>query len=171
MTPHPELDLIFERDVPISPQALWRGWTDPQTLMQWFCPRPWRVVACAIDLRPGGRFATTMQSPEGQTMPEMDGCYLVVEPASRLVWTNALGPDFRPLPRTVSGTEGPPDFPFVADLRFEPLPGGGTRYRACVRHADAAARQTHADMGFEQGWGLALDQLVELVQGRSPESP
>jgi len=32
-----------------------------------------------------------------------------------------------------------------------------------VRHADAASRERHAAMGFEQGWGIALDQLVELM--------
>ena len=42
----------------------------PQRLMPWFCPKPWRVVACSIDLRPGGIFSTTMQSPEGVTLPE-----------------------------------------------------------------------------------------------------
>ncbi len=50
------------------------------------------------------------------------------------------------------------------DLQLEPLPGGGTRYRARVNHQDDAARQKHANMGFEQGWGIALDQLVELMK-------
>lgn len=166
MKTEPTLDLVFERDIPIPPAEVWRGWTDPQVLMQWFCPRPWQVVACDIDLRPGGRFSSTMQSPEGQRMPEMTGCYLVVEPVSRLVWTNAMGPEFRPRPASTPALDGPPDFSFVADLRFEPLPSGGTRYRAIVRHAEAASRQAHADMGFQEGWGRALDQLVELVQGR-----
>ena len=44
------------------------------------------------------------------------------------------------------------------------LPDGGTRYHAQVHHVDAAGRDAHAAMGFEQGWSAALDQLVELVQ-------
>lgn len=154
-------ELHFQRDIPIAPSAAWQGWTDPDTLMQWFCPRPWKVVACDIDLRPGGVFATVMQSPEGQRMPPMRGCYLVVEHERRLVWTNALGPDFRPnvLPAPGFG----PDFFFTAEIRFDPLPGGGTRYEARVWHPDEGARAAHAAMGFEQGWGIALDQLVELM--------
>ena len=164
----PRLDLVFQRDIAIPPAAVWNGWTDPNQLMKWFCPRPWSVVDCEIDLQPGGIFRTTMQSPEGQRMPPMAGCYLVVEPVSRLVWTNALGPGFRPLnPAIAPAGDGPPQFHFVADLRFDPLPSGGTRYRACVRHADEASCQVHANMGFEQGWGAALDQLVELVQASS----
>lgn len=157
----PTLDLELQRDIDVPVAAVWRAWTEPERLMPWFCPRPWRVIECEIDLRPGGRFRTVMQSPEGQNLPVNDGCYLRVEPERQLTWTNALGPGFRPLP--------PPDpkhlgFVFVADLRFEPLPNGGTRYRARVMHADTAARDTHAGMGFDQGWNIALDQLVEVVR-------
>lgn len=158
-------ELRFERDVGIAPSAAWKGWTDPATLMQWFCPRPWSVVECAIDLRPGGLFRTVMQSPEGRRMPPMAGCYLAVEPERRLVWTNALGADFHP--NALPTGEVGPNFFFTAEIRFDPLPGGGTRYGARVWHPDEAARKAHADMGFEQGWGLALDQLVELMGGRA----
>ena len=162
MNIHPELDLYFEREVGLAPADIWRGWTEPELLMKWFCPRPWSVVECSIDLRPGGVFSTTMCSPEGQRMPAMAGSYLLVEPVGRLVWTNALGPDFRPAPPAPPAADGPPNFLFVADLRFEAT-ASGTRYRACVRHADAASRECHAAMGFEQGWGIALDQLCELM--------
>jgi uncharacterized protein YndB with AHSA1/START domain len=95
-TPNPTLDLILERVVPVSPDRVWRAWTDPEQLKQWFCPRPWRTTHCQIDLRPGGLFRTVMQSPEGQDMEPNTGCYLEVVPNERLVWTGALEPGFRP---------------------------------------------------------------------------
>lgn len=153
-------DLHFQRDVPVSPAQIWQGWTDPGTLMRWFCPRPWQVVACDIDLRPGGMFRTVMQSPEGEKMPDNTGVYLAIEPQQRLVWTNALEPGFRPKPNPDNEPLG---FFFVADLRLSALPDGGTRYAATVMHPSEPARQAHADMGFEQGWGIALDQLVALM--------
>jgi uncharacterized protein YndB with AHSA1/START domain len=162
MTFYAPLDLQFERDIDIAPDAVWRAWTQPELLMQWFCPRPWQVVDCEIDLRPGGVFSTTMQSPEGQRMPAGIGCYLQLEPDHRLVWTNALGPDFRPMPMG-EAAEGTPGFTFVADLCFEAW-ASGTRYRACVRHADVQSRDRHAAMGFEEGWGVALDQMVQLMK-------
>ena len=160
MTADPTLDLQFHRDVSISAAQIWEGWTNPVTLMKWFCPRPWRVVDCEIDLRPGGIFRTVMQSPEGKNMPESVGSFLVVEPQRRLVWTNAMGPDFRPKPKPEDENLG---FFFVVDLRLAALPDGGTSYTAIVRHQDEAGKQRHAAMGFEQGWGIALDQLVELM--------
>jgi uncharacterized protein YndB with AHSA1/START domain len=39
----------------------------------------------------------------------------------------------------------------------------GTRYRATVHHASAEDAATHAEIGFEAGWGAALDQLVALL--------
>ena len=42
--------------------------------------------------------------------------------------------------------------------------GEGTRYTATVIHADEAGCQKHAAMGFEAGWGAALNQLVAMVQ-------
>ena len=153
-----DLFLRLERDVPISPEACFEGWTVPERLMQWFCPRPWRVTACAINLHPGGAFATTMRSPEGVEMPTSAGCYLVVDAPHRLVWTNLLGPGFKPV------AIEPPGFGFVCELRFDRLSEGSTRYQATVHHVDAAGRDAHAAMGFEAGWSAALDQLVALMQ-------
>ncbi|WP_254451804.1 SRPBCC domain-containing protein [Duganella vulcania] len=43
---------------------------------------------------------------------------------------------------------------------MEPLPNGGTRYIACARHKDEATVEAHKQMGFRDGWGKALDQLI-----------
>lgn len=159
MHPDSRFDLLFHRDVPLAPERIWEAWTSPELLVQWFCPLPWKVVECEIDLRPGGIFRTVMQSPEGQTMPDNTGTYLLIEPNQRLVWTNALGPDFRPKPGdTHLG------FFFVVDLRLAALPDGSTHYSALVMHQNETDRKAHADMGFEQGWGIALDQLVALMR-------
>lgn len=158
-----ELDLLLERDVDVPVERIWRAWTDPVHLLPWFCPAPWQTVACEIDLRPGGRFHTVMRSPEGQKFPS-DGCYLEIVPNRRLVWTSALGPGFRPLPPPVAapGHECA-EFAFTACLSLEPV-GNGARYVAIGRHADAASRKRHEDMGFHDGWGAVLDQLVDYVR-------
>ena len=51
----PTRDLVLERTVDVPPAQVWAAWTDPELLKVWFCPAPWRVSECAIDLRPGGR--------------------------------------------------------------------------------------------------------------------
>jgi uncharacterized protein YndB with AHSA1/START domain len=71
----------------------------------------------------------------------------------KLVFTNTLGPNFRP-------SENP--F-FTAVITLEPH-GTGTKYSALAMHKDEATRQSHEDMGFHVGWGMSLDQLVELAK-------
>ncbi len=159
-SPDPQLDLSFERIVDVPVEAVWEAWTLPARLMPWFCPLPWRTVECEIDLRPGGKFRTLMRGPEGQQFDNA-GCYLEVVPNVRLVWTNALSPGFRPAREP--SAEGAAGFTFTAVIslaRHE----SGTKYTARVIHGNEADRNTHAAMGFEEGWGKALDQMVEMIK-------
>ena len=94
---------------------------------------------------------TVMRSPDGELMPS-DGCYLSVVEEERLVWTDALLPGFRP-----SMT---PFFTGMLDLEDHPE---GTRYIARAIHGDPEKAAQHREMGFEQGWGSALDQLVDYA--------
>jgi uncharacterized protein YndB with AHSA1/START domain len=158
-TPDPDLDLVLERTVPVSPERVWAAWTQPELLMQWFTPAPWKTVACELDLRPGGRCVTTMESPEGEQHPNV-GCYLQVEPERLLVFTSAMVEGFRP----VAPSGEPQEFPFTARVELTPTDDGGTHYRAVAMHADSGSRRTHEEMGFADGWGAALDQLVALMR-------
>jgi len=157
-TPNPDLDLVLERTIPVTPERVWAAWTEPELLMQWFTPAPWKTVAADLDLRPGGQCVTTMESPEGERYPNT-GCYLAVEPNRLLVFTSVMLADFRP----VAPTNGAGDLPFTARIEIEPSTDGGTHYRAIAMHADETACTKHAEMGFAQGWGAALDQLVALM--------
>lgn len=42
--------------------------------------------------------------------------------------------------------------------------GKGTKYTALAMHKTEAERKSHEAMGFHDGWGKALDQLVDLVK-------
>jgi uncharacterized protein YndB with AHSA1/START domain len=160
--PNPLFDLRFSRVIDLPKEAVWRAWTEPELLKPWFCPLPWKTIDCYIDLRPGGSFRTTMSSPEGQEFPNR-GCYLEVIPNQKLVWTNALLPGYRPGPLTVAGGSEEAQFLFTAMLELADH-AGGTLYTATVIHADEAGAKKHAAMGFEAGWGAALDQLVAMVK-------
>ncbi len=160
---NPELDLSFDRVVDVPPEKIWAAWTTPELLLPWFCPLPWQTVDCEIDLRPGGRFYTVMQSPEGQKFPN-DGCYLEIIANKKLVWTNALQPGFRPAkqPEASPGHECA-EFLMTATIALEPH-ANGTKYTALVQHADEQARVKHEKMGFYEGWGTCLDQLVAMIK-------
>ena len=151
----PSLDLVLEREVDVPPHLVWVAWTSPEHLKKWFAPKPYETVECEIDLRPGGIFRAVMRSPEGETMDEGAGCVLEVVENRRFVWTSAMGPGFRPV---ASG------LPFTAIITIVPA-GSGTRYRAVAVHGSTETKNEHEKMGFHEGWGVALDQLVEVVRG------
>lgn len=144
----PKLDLVLERDVDVPVERVWEAWTRSEHVAKWFAPAPWTVSDCKIDLRPGGIFRTVMRSPEGEEFPG-DGCILEVVPKERLVWTDALLPGYRPAP---SGF-------FTCVLTLRPSENV-TRYVAKALHGDEEARRRHEAMGFHDGWGTTLDQLV-----------
>ena len=153
---NPELDLVIERILPITPEQVWKAWADPQMLMKWFCPRPWKTIECIIDLKPGGLFHTTMQSPEGEKFPNA-GCILEVEANKKLTWTSCMLEGFRPIPSAIN----PPDLLFTGKILIE-AHLSGCKYTAIAVHGSIEDAQKHAQMGFHEGWGITIDQMVEL---------
>jgi uncharacterized protein YndB with AHSA1/START domain len=155
--PDPKLDLVLERHIEVPRALLWKAWTQPEHLKKWFCPKPWHVSECRIDLRPGGEFFTVFNGPDGERM-ENAGCYLEVVPEERLTWTDALLAGFRP-----SGKSILPGLVLTVVLTLK-SEGTGTRYTAVALHKDETGRRQHAEMGFNDGWNKATDQLVELAK-------
>jgi len=146
-----ELVLDLTLDAPAA--KLFRCYSDPKLLQQWFAPKPWTIKSVDTDLRPGGRFNFVMASPEGQEYPN-SGIVLAVEQNRRIVTTDAITPDtFEP-----AG-------PFmVAEVTFEDLGGGKTRYRAVARHWTEETKKQHEQMGFHEGWGQTARQLEALAR-------
>jgi uncharacterized protein YndB with AHSA1/START domain len=158
----PALDLVLERTVDVPPHLVWLAWTTPEHVKKWFTPAPWRTTACEIDLRPGGRFFTVMEGPQGEHF-QNEGCWLELVPNRRLSWTNALAPGFRPVPPAATSGDTV-SFPFTAIVSMEAHGAQGTRYRAVALHQNPKDREVHAGMGFDQGWGKALEQLVAAMK-------
>ncbi|ALA17973.1 MULTISPECIES: SRPBCC family protein [Chelatococcus] len=150
--PDPERDLVIEREIDVPVALVWKAWTTPAHLRQWFVPKPWTITACEMDLRPGGIFSTVMRSPEGQEFPNL-GCYLDVVPEERLIFTDTLLPGFRPSPN-----------PFFTAALLLASNGSGTRYTAIALHGDAEGRKKHEQMGFYDGWNTVVDQMVDFIK-------
>lgn len=154
----PKLDLMLERVIDVPRELVWKAWTTPEYVVKWFTPAPWQTVDCKIDLRPGGLFYTVMRSPEGEDYPNT-GCFLEIVENEKLVWTDALEAGYRPVDKVGHCI----DTFMTAILLLEPH-GSGTKYTAIALHPTEAGRKQHEEMGFHDGWGTALDQLVEFVK-------
>ncbi|MFJ5383513.1 SRPBCC family protein [Cupriavidus sp. CER94] len=145
-------DLVISRVLRAPRSALWRAWSDPALLKEWWCPKPWTTQVRDFDLRPGGNFHTFMQGPDGGTS-DNPGCFLEVVPQFRLVFTSMLTGGWRP---------HKPWLGFTAIITMEDDPGG-SRYVARVMHPDDATRDQHEKMGFFEGWNTAITQLDDFA--------
>jgi uncharacterized protein YndB with AHSA1/START domain len=156
-----ETDLALERTLDAPLDLVWEAYTNPEHMKRWFAPKPYEVTELELDLTPGGIFRLRMVGPDGfDTGHGVPGCVLEVIEREKLVWTNALGPGYRP---NETG-EGCESFPFTAVVTFADAGNGKTRYKALALHKDVADRDTHANMGFEEGWGTVASQLEEFAK-------
>ncbi len=148
----PELDLVLTREIDAPREILYTCWTTPEHLVHWFVPKPHKVTACELDVRPGGACNTTFDV-DG-TLMENKGVYLEVVPNEKLVFTDAYSAGWKPAAE-----------PFMtAILTFEDIGGGRTRYTAVARHRNADTAKTHKEMGFFDGWGTVATQLEAYAQ-------
>ncbi len=144
-------DLTLTRLIDAPREKLYRAWTDPGLLKQWFAPLPYITPVAELDVRPGGAAFIVMRGPDGKDLPN-HGVYLDVVPNQRLVSTDAYTKAWEPSEK-----------PFMTLILTFEDEGGKTRYTARARHWTVADREAHEKMGFHQGWGICTDQLTALV--------
>jgi uncharacterized protein YndB with AHSA1/START domain len=143
-TPQPsDHELVLTRLVKAPRHSLFRAWTEPELLKQWFAPHPCTVPVAETDVRPGGTSLIVMRVPDGKEMP-CHGVYLEVVKDERLVFTDAYTkawyPSAKPFMtviitfedeadgRLTSRRSQPPLALAVPLSRFTPRVGGGSAF-------------------------------------------
>ena len=150
--PASDRELVLTRLIDAPREKVFRCWTDPALLKQWFAPLPWTISHVEMDLHPGGTSLIVMKSPEGQEFPN-PGIVLEVVKNEKIVFTDAYTKAWEPSAK-----------PFMTAIMSFADEGGKTRYIARALHWTAEDRKTHEDMGFHQGWGQCADQLAALAK-------
>src|ERR1700722_3748669 len=85
----PIKDITFEKTFDAPLETVWKAWTDPEMIKQWWGPDNVIIPACEVDLRVGGKIYIVMEAGEamGQykgTQWPMLGKFTVVEPNAKL---------------------------------------------------------------------------------------
>jgi len=146
-------DLVLELTLDAPREKLYRCWTEPELMKQWFAPKPWTTPIVEVDVRPGGASNIVMRSPEGQDFPN-PGVFLDVVPNQRIIFTDAFSAGWKPAGKPF----------FVGEVTFTDLGNGKTKYRAVARHWTDEAKQQHEAMGFHEGWKICALQLEQLAK-------
>lgn len=146
-----ERELVLTRIIDASPDKVYRCWTEPELLKQWFAPLPYTTPVAELDVRPGGSNYIVMKGPDGKEMPNQ-GVYLEVVPNRKLVVTDAYTSAWEPSHN-----------PFMTLVLTFEEENGKTKYTACVKHWSFEDRAMHIKMGFHEGWGKCADQLAAVA--------
>lgn len=147
-------ELSISRLIDAPPAKVWKAWSRPEHLANWWIPEPIECKVTKLDLRPGGGFETLMREGEEEFKPHVEACFLEVVPEQRLVWTTTLSEGWRPAEPWLALTA------IISFLEEDER----TRYSARVMHKNGADSRKHLELGFEKGWGTTIDQLAAFVE-------
>ncbi len=147
-------ELVLVRVFNAPRELVWKAWTDPKRLAQWWGPTHFTNPVCEVDARPGGKWRIVMRGPDGAEFPH-GGEYIEVTPPSKLVMTNSLEGAFQPF--------GPSTW----TVTFDEV-DGKTTLTTRVLCATPTDRETMEHMGWRGGYGMSLDKLAALFGRTNP---
>lgn len=87
------------------PEKVFRAWTQPEALKNWWCPNGWKATLIEVDLREGGAYRIGMRRPEGGAQVCVCGHFLEVSRPERLRYTWRWEGAFERMPDTLVTVE------------------------------------------------------------------
>ena len=145
-----EREVTITRLIDSPPSVVFKAWTDPAMLAQWWGPKGFTAPVCDFDARIGGRFRIHMRAPDGTIYP-MRGEIRELVPMERLAFTNiAVDASDQPI------IEGFTEVTFAAE-------DGKTRLTICTRGTAIVDYAAAHLQGMEMGWTMSVDRLEAFV--------
>jgi len=142
--------LTVTRVIPAPPELVYRAWTDPEKLAQWWGPKGFTNPVCEMDVRPDGALRIEMRAPDGTVYP-MTGVYQEIVEPERLAFTSAaLDPERAPL------------FEVLTTASFLER-GSKTILRVQTRIVKSTAAAAPYLRGMLLGWTQSLERLEAFV--------
>jgi uncharacterized protein YndB with AHSA1/START domain len=148
-------ELTLTRVFAAPRELVYKAWTDPRLVAEWWGPHGFTNAAVELDLRPGGAFNILMRWPDGRDNP-MKGTYHEIVPPERLVFTSTALEDEAGVPQLeVRNTV------IFAEQGEQTLL---TLHAVVVRGTAQAAAEALA--GMEPGWSQSFEKLTTLLRRR-----
>jgi uncharacterized protein YndB with AHSA1/START domain len=158
-------DFIITRVFNAPRELVWKVWTEPKHLAQWWGPRDFTNPVCEVDVRPGGAYRIVMQSPEGTAYP-LHGFYRDVVPPERLSYSMDVSGHPAEWHAAIRAS-----LPKDSKLSVKELhtivtfdeESGGTKVTIRMRFEAVEIRDAMLKMGMTEGWSQSLDRQAELL--------
>jgi uncharacterized protein YndB with AHSA1/START domain len=153
-------DFVLSRVLEAPRELVWKAFTEPERMAQWWGPKGFTVIDSKMDLRPGGIYHYGMKAPDGSAMwGKMT--FREITPPERIVFINSFSDEAGGTTRHPMHMSWPLEM--LSVLAFEEQPDGKSKVtiRWSPHKATAEEQQTFdtSHDGMRQGWGGTLDQL------------
>ncbi len=145
-----EQELVLTSVFDAPRELVFKAWTDPKRVAQWWGPHGFSNPVCELDLRPGGAIRIHMRGPDSTVYP-MTGVYQEVAEPERLVFTSAALDE-----------KGHPMFEVLTTVTFAEQ-GGKTKQILRARVIRRTAQAAPYLSGMEAGWTQSLERLAEFL--------
>jgi uncharacterized protein YndB with AHSA1/START domain len=156
----PGKDFVLARVFNAPRDLVWKCFTDPERMKQWWGPKGVKILKAKMDLRPGGSYHYGMQTPDGKVMWGKF-VYRKIDPQDRIEFINSFSDESGGLTRHPFAPNWPLEL--LSVFTFEDQSGGKTKFtiRWTPHNATAEEQKTFDDghASMTQGWGGTLDQL------------
>jgi len=156
-------EFVISRVFDAPRDLVWKAFTEPQRLNEWWGPKGATVIKSKMDLRPGGSYHYAMRTSDGNTMWGKF-VYREITPPSRMAFVNSFSDEAGGVTHHPMAPTWPLEMLSVFSFEEE---GGKTRFtvRWTPLNAGEEERATfaagHASM--QQGWGGTLDKLAAYL--------
>jgi len=145
-------------------ELVFKAFTEVERLQQWWGPKGFKVIAPAMDFRPGGLYHYGLQAPDGTTMWGRFA-YREIAAPERIDYINSFSDEKGGLARHVFHAEWPLEI--LSSLVFEDEGSGRTKVTlSWVPINENAAERKNFDDGRQsmtQGWGGTFDKLEQYL--------
>jgi len=164
-------DFVITRTFDAPRALVFKAWTDPKRMAQWWGPHGFTNPICELDARPGGVWRIVMRGPDGVEHPA-GGVYREIVEPERLVMTidhSELSDQWHDMVNPGRDrTQGKPALEAVSTVTFEEI-GGKTKVTVRQRFESAAVRDALLKIGMNQGWSQSLERLAAVVGNEAPQ--
>ncbi len=169
---HRKKEVFVTRVLDAPRENVWKGWTDPEAVKQWWGPKEFTAPHISIDLREGGRFVYCMRGagPDGTVKDYWNtGEHRRIEPMKKIVTTMSFADEKgRPVPASYYGMPGKWPKEVLLTVTFDEMKSGKTKKtKLTVKEAGIPSGVIElARLGWEQQFDKFEDVLV-LLSGRT----
>ena len=146
-----KIKIIREFDAPV--QEVWKAWTEPKLLDQWWAPKPWKAETVSMDFRPGGKWFYYMQGPD-QTRHYCQMVYSAITPDKSYGGEDAFTDENGKLNESMPHMNWNVNFNGAGDT---------TKVNIEVSFHSVDDLNKIVEMGFEEGFAAAHKNLDDLL--------